>query len=174
MIMLFLLALVIAGIAYLLFSNKDTSAMKQSAVATPKTKPAVGGNYTPAVPTEEPALHWQDKGRYQTEVVAESAYAETVKKLAGPHGDVRANTHLPALLMPDDAYPFDDKAVAVFLAGQPAGYLSKEDARRFRRKLDRKELGGKLTSTDAVIRGGGMWNGKRLSYEVWLDIEPFD
>jgi hypothetical protein len=172
--MLFLLALVIAGIVYLLFSNKNTSAMKQTTSTEPESQAGPAVKYAPVFPTEEPALHWQDGGRYQMEVVAESVYAGTVKRLAGPHGDARANTQLRALLLPDDDYPFDDKAVAVFIEGELVGYLSRDDARRFRRKLDRKDLNGKVTSTDAAIRGGGVWNGKRLSYEVWLDIDPFD
>jgi hypothetical protein len=172
--MLLLLALVIAGIVYLLVSNKDTSAMKQSTAPAAESGPKPPGRHVPVLPADVPALHWQDGGRYQMEVVAESVYAETVKRLAGPHGDARANMQLRALLMPDDDYPFDDKAVAVFIEGELVGYLAKEDASRFRRKLDLKDLNGKVSSTDAAIRGGGVWNGKRLSYAVWLDIDPFD
>jgi hypothetical protein len=54
------------------------------------------------------------------------------------------------------------------------GYLSHNDALRLRRNLGRMDLVGQLTSCDAVIRGGGLWNGKRLSYAVWLDLQPYN
>jgi hypothetical protein len=40
----------------------------------------------------------------------------------------------------------------------------------FRTMLAREEIAGQLTSTDAVIRGGQLFEGKRLSYSVLLDI----
>lgn len=127
--------------------------------------------YTPPSPPE-PAAHWSDGGRLQTEVVAESRYAETVRALAGQHGDEGADTRLQAVLMVDAANPYDDKPVAVFLAGQMVGYLATKDAQAFRAQLMRQELEGRAVSCDAAIRGGKLWNGKHLTYAVWLDIEP--
>jgi hypothetical protein len=74
----------------------------------------------------------------------------------------------------DDANPFQDKAIAVFIDGLLVGYLAHGDALRLHRNLGHQDLVGQLTSCDAVIRGGGLWNGKRLSYAVWLDLSPFN
>lgn len=136
----------------------------------PKGKPA-GGSYTP-LPDGEPVHRWSDEGRFQLEVLGESRYQDTIRELAGEHGDTSANAIHPALLLPDDHNPYEDKAVAVFLSGRMVGYLAPNDAIAFRDRLARMDLSGKLTSCDGVIRGGGMYEGKRLSYSVSLDVEP--
>ena len=128
-----------------------------------------GGSYTP-VPDGEPVRHWSDGGRFELEVVGESRYRDTVQALAGEHGERKADTRHPALLLPDDANPYEDKAVAVFLSGRMVGYLAPKDALAFRQMLARHEIDGKPTSTDAAVRGGGTWEGKRLAYSVWLDV----
>jgi hypothetical protein len=136
----------------------------------PKGKPA-GGSYTP-LPEGEPAHRWTDGGRFQLDVLGESRYQETIRELAGEHGDTSAEAIHPALLLPDDHNPYEDKAVAVFLSGRMVGYLAPKDALAFRERLERLALAGKLTSCDGVVRGGGMYEGKRLSYSVSLDVEP--
>lgn len=140
------------------------------AMPLPLEKPA-GGSYTP-LPSGEPVHHWSDEGRFQMEVLGESRYFETIKELAGEHGEANADARHPAQLMPDDANPYEDKAVAVFLSGEMVGYLAPKDALAFRQRLERKEIAGQLTSCDAVVRGGGMWEGKHLAYTVLLDIQP--
>jgi len=162
-----LLLLVAAVILYFLFKN-NSPAMKDRAAL-----PA-GAKYAPPLPTSAPAHHWHDGGRYQTDVVVESAYQDAIRTLAGEHGDSKANAKHQAILVPDDLNPYYDKAVAVFIDGREVGYLDRDDALRLRRKLGMKELTGLPTSCDAVVRGGGLWEGKRLSYSVMLDIEPFD
>ena len=138
------------------------------AAPAPAGKPA-GGSYTP-LPQGEPVRHWTDGGRFQLEVLGESRYSDTIRELAGPHGDTPANTHHKALLLPDDNNPYEDKAVAVFLSNRMVGYLAPQDAQAFRTMLARQEIPGQLTSADAVIRGGHRYEGKRLSYAVLLDI----
>lgn len=142
----------------------------------PKAKPAAlphpaAGSYTP-VPEGEPVRHWSDNGRFNLEVVGESRYRDTVRALAGEHGDGKADARHRALLLPDDDNPYEGKAVAVFLSGEIVGYLAPKDALAFRALLKREELDGKLTSCDAAVRGGGSWEGKQLAYSVWLDLDP--
>lgn len=163
----FLLILATALLLYFLYKNKRPPHGRR-AVKPSRTQ------YQPDAPLQAPACHWQDGGRYETEVVAESAYQNTIRQLAGAHGDDNAKTAHTAILLPDDAYPYDDKAVAVFVEGRVVGYLAREDARRLRRKLERKELAGQPTSCASEIRGGALWQGKRLAYVVALDLEPFD
>ncbi len=134
----------------------------------PAGKP-VGGSYTP-LPQGEPVHHWADEGRFQLEVLGESRYSDTIRSLAGEHGEAAANVHHKALLLADDNNPYEDKAVAVFLNSEMVGYLAPKDAASFRTMLARQEITGQLTSTDAVIRGGQLYDGKRLAYAVWLDV----
>ncbi len=138
------------------------------AAPAPVGKPA-GGSYTP-LPQGEPVHHWSDEGRYQLEVLGESRYSDTIRALAGEHGEAAADTHHKALLLADDNNPYEDKAVAVFLNNEMVGYLAPKDAVAFRTMLARQEISGQLTSTDAVIRGGQMYEGKRLAYTVLLDV----
>lgn len=133
-----------------------------------------GVPYLPTPPAGESALHWSDGGRYLVEVVNESRYQSTLKELAGAHGEQSADAHYTAMLMPDDRNAYEDKAVAVFLNGRMAGYLATRDALRFRQRLAAKEMPAALTSCDAIVRGGGMWQGRHLSYVVVLDLEPFE
>jgi hypothetical protein len=139
----------------------------------PKAAPWQGhpaaGSYTP-VPEGEPARHWTDDGRFELEVAGESRYRDTIRRLAGEHGEAPVDARHKALLLPDDANPYEDKAVAVFVAGDMVGYLAPKDALAFRDMLARHELAGRLTSTDAAVRGGGMWEGKRLAHAVTLDV----
>jgi hypothetical protein len=139
----------------------------------PKPVPLQGhpaaGAYTP-VPDGEAAHHWADGGRLELEVAGESRYRETIARLAGAHGDAKADARHPALLLPDDVNPYEDKAVAVFLSGEMVGYLAPKDALAFRALLARHELAGRLTATEGAVRGGGLWDGKRLAYSVWLDV----
>ncbi|MET3134576.1 hypothetical protein AAKU55_004876 [Oxalobacteraceae bacterium GrIS 1.11] len=162
--MLLLFLPVAALIVYFLF--KGNGAARRASVAKP------AGKYALPLPTSKPAHHWQDGGRYETEVVVELAYQDAIAQLAGEGDDPKAPQL--AILVPDDANPHDDKAVGVFIGGRLIGYLGREEARRFRRKLALKNLFGENTSCDAMLRGGGTWQGKRLSHAVWLDIEPYE
>ncbi|MGK5030647.1 hypothetical protein [Janthinobacterium sp. MDT1-19] len=166
--MLYLLAIVIViALLYYVFSGRTP--------VKPLHKPLVSvRQYVPAIPAGTPAYHWNDTGRFASEVENESMYQNAIAKLAGEHGPGNAEEKCLALLVCDDANPFQDKAIAVFIDAQLVGYLSHNDALRLRRNLGRQNLVGQLTSCDAVIRGGGLWNDKRLSYAVWLDLQPYN
>ncbi|MBG6219649.1 MULTISPECIES: hypothetical protein [unclassified Janthinobacterium] len=164
--MLYLLAIVIViALLYYVFSGRTS--------VKPLHQPLLSmRQYLPAIPPGAPAQHWNDAGRFASEVENESMYQPAIAKLAGEHGPGNAEKKCLALLVCDDAHPFQDKAIAVFIDGELVGYLAQNDALRLHRNLGRQELAGQLTSCDAVIRGGGLWHGKRLSYAVWLDLQP--
>ena len=164
-----LLLLALACVIYLLFNNKNKKPAARRAAASTAAVP-----YTLAPPAAEPACHWRDGGRYDTEVVVESAFQGAIRGLAGEHGERNADRTCQAVLLPDDLNPYDDKAVMVFVEGQAVGYLERADALLLRGKLGRKGVPGQPTSCDAKIRGGGLWQGKRLTYSVALDIPPTD
>lgn len=128
--------------------------------------------YQPQPPAAPPALHWEDGGRFMVEVVIESKYQPVLKELAGTHGDAPAEARYSATLMPDDANPYEDKAVTVFVDGRYVGQLAAKEAVVFRQRLALKEAEGQPSSCAAIVRGGGLFEGRRLSYVVALDLEP--
>ena len=133
--------------------------------------------YEPTLPQSAAgtaAQHWSDGGRFLVEVVNESRYQATLKALAGAHGDQPARAPYLATLVPDDLNPYESAAVAVFLDGRMAGYLSTKASLAFRAQLKSRDLAGHVTSCDAEVRGGGVWNGARLSYVVVLDMEVLE
>lgn len=130
--------------------------------------------YEPKLPDTPAALHWSDDGRFLVEVVNESRYQNTLKELAGDHGDQPARAAYLATLVPDDANPYESAAVAVFLAGRMAGYLSPKASLAFRSNLKREEIPEQITTCDAQVRGGGAWKNGHLSYVVVLDMETLE
>ncbi|KQV90679.1 hypothetical protein ASD15_00940 [Massilia sp. Root351] len=144
--------------------------LKKGFRVPPAPAPKQAGAYEPAQPAA-PVKHWSDGGRMLTEVVAESRYLATVRALAGEHGDQGADSRLQAVLAVDPLNPYDDKPVAVFIAGRMTGYLSQKDAQAFRDRQRREEIEGQSVSCDAAIRGGAVWQNKHLAYAVWVDVE---
>lgn len=167
-----LLFLILVAVAVAIFAYRLVRA-KTGAVQRHPATPAAR-KYVPDLPPGAAAFHWSDAGRHQCEVDNESVHQPAIRQLAGAHGDQNAATKHLATLVPDDLNPYQDKAVAVFIDGRLVGYLAHDDALRLRRKLGRQDIVGQVTSCDAVIRGGGLWNDKRLAYAVWLDLQPFD
>jgi hypothetical protein len=121
------------------------------------------------------AFDWPPLDEYEASVVGEGSYQRALAALAGSHGDEAANARHMALLVPESGNPHDDKAVRVEIGGETVGYLSREDARTFRRRLSAKKLGAAATRCGALVMGGFVGrNGQRASYGVQLDIKPFD
>ena len=124
---------------------------------------------------QHPATHWEGKGHFEFEIVGESFYQMQLSKLAGDHPTTGASVQHIAELIPEDDNEHDPKAVAVRINGLAVGYMSREDARSFRRRLGQKGLAGMTTTCNAIISGGGTRkNGEKLHYGVRLDIKNFE
>jgi len=118
--------------------------------------------------------HWEGKGDFEFEVVGESNYQMALALLAGEHGKENAEAQHTATLVLDDSNPHDPKAVAIRIDEIPVGYLAREDARSYRRRLGQKSLSGVNATCEAIVVGGGTRrNGEKLHYGVKLDIKPF-
>jgi len=119
-------------------------------------------------------FHWEGNGDFEFEVVGESNYQSLLADLAGEHGTKSAEAQHKATLVLEDTNPYDTKAVAVRIDGKLVGYLSREDARSYRRRLGQKGISGVNATCNAIVIGGGTRkNGERLFYGVKLDIKPF-
>ncbi len=131
-----------------------------------------------AVPTEQTSsnqpFHWPALGEYEFEVVGESHYQGVLQRLAGNHGTESADVEIIAELQLDNNNPHDPKAVAVRVGGQTVGYMSREDAKSFRRRLGQKGLNSTTTCGAQIVGGGTRHNGEKLSYGIRLDIKPFE
>jgi hypothetical protein len=133
-------------------------------------------NAPTVAPAGKPVHHWEPHKdhSFDFEVVGESNYQAALAKLAGTHGDESPHLEVQALLVPETDNPHDKNAVRVVLSGMTVGYLARDDAGSFRRRLSGRKLTGQVTSCDAVIVGGFVGkDGKRASYGVRLDMKPF-
>ena len=153
---------------YLKGSQQD----KPTPTPTP-TPTTVWENTSHTLSTTE--YHWPALGNYDFDVVGESHYQEAISRIADNHETESENTECTAELVPEDSNQHDSKAIAVRISGNIVGYLSREDARSFRRRLAQKKLSGTKTTCNALIVGGGTkYDGEKLYYGVKLDIKPFD
>lgn len=166
-------ALIVALLALVLWvitrprSNTDSSSKK-----TVHDQPQKASNVDPKI---KGAHKWESLGEFDFEVVGESNYQNALKIAAGNHGSDPADVQCIAALVPEDDNEYDKSAVAVEVGGKTVGYLSRDDARSFRRRLGRKQLSGQVTYCDALIMGGGTSKaGKKYSYGIRLDIKPFE
>lgn len=166
---LFISLLIIVATAAVVYAIIKTNPNRAKPLPLPTGVP-----YEPRLPDAAPALHWTDGGRYMVEVMNESRYQPALKALAGEHGDNAAAARYVATLMPDDANAYENEAVAVFIEGRMVGYLSQKASLKFRELLRKQEAVGRLSTCDAEVRGGTLWQGKRLSYVVVLDVEPLE
>lgn len=104
--------------------------------------------------------YFDDGGSFNQEVVGEAAYQEALRSVAG-RGEVRHECR--AVLATEDSNPHDSNAVAIFVDGKKVGYLSRSDAKRYRKKLAPTDAFG---TCPAVIVGGG----DQRHLGIWLDI----
>lgn len=126
-----------------------------------------------ALLSKPPAFHWQDGANFDLEVVGESFYQPQLSALVGSTGGDWVEVPRVATLVPEDDNTHDKNAVAIYIGSMQVGYLSRDDAQSFRRRLAAKKMSGQPTTCDAIIKGGGTVNGKIASFGVWLDMKPF-
>ncbi len=106
-------------------------------------------------------------------MVGEAQYQGNLERICGPRKEEGENFVVDAVLLPEDANPYDVNAICVWISGLPVGYLSRANAVAYRREL-RSQV-GTVTKAKcrAVIRGGwerGEEGLDRGHYGVWLDV----
>ena len=98
--------------------------------------------------------------------VGESNYQEALRSICGEPSENGEDRIVDAVLILEDSNPYDPQAVRVDIPGKTVGYLSRANARRFR-----KSHAEASTTCKARIRGG--WDrggGDTGSYGVSLDV----
>jgi hypothetical protein len=103
-------------------------------------------------------------GAFAVNVVGVSQY-QRILEAASDEGVI------DAVLMREDDNPHDDQAVAVFIDGQRAGYLSRADARRYRADLAAAGDATLSVRCKAKIVGGfETKTGERAHFGLKLDL----
>lgn len=108
-----------------------------------------------------------DTGGFDQEVVGESHYQVDIKAIASR---LPENGHfVQAALCPEDDNEHDENAVAVKIAGIKVGYLPRDAARVYRKRV-KKNNQPREAKCPAMISGGD--DGKY--YGIWLGIDEID
>lgn len=95
---------------------------------------------------------WGQRGWASQEVVGESHYLSHIKAVLGEaHKPEGAEHVMPALLTPEPNNPHDHNAVAVIIAGQKVGYLSRDEAPPYSQVLRRLSDQGLVGQVQARI-----------------------
>ncbi len=139
-----------------------------------KIKPSASASKKYVRPPDQ-IFKWPTTEDYNFEIVGESHYQNTIQKFAGDHDEYGAYTECVALLIPEDDNKYDNKAIRVDINAQTVGYLRRDNARNFRRRLGQKKLTGQITECNAKIFGGKIGDdGSKHYYGIWLDLKEFD
>jgi hypothetical protein len=107
-----------------------------------------------------------DAGDEEFDIVGELQYQNALAKLAGGYSSDGANELCEAHLVPENDNPHDKNAVRVDIQERTVGYLSREHAKAYR-----KRLGESIGRCQAEIVGG--WDrgkGDKGFFGVKLDI----
>jgi hypothetical protein len=118
--------------------------------------------------------HWDGNGEFAFEIVGESHYQKALELAAGGRAPESVRVRKRAMLVPEPDNPHDENAVRVDIDYRRVGYLSREDAIEYNRRLFKKGLAGKAMTVDAIIVGG--WDrgdGARGHFGVRLDLPVY-
>lgn len=114
-------------------------------------------------------------GEDDLEVVGESAYQDALWRLSGRTLGETVRQEVIAVLVPEPANPYDPNAIAVRIAGQRVGYLSRATAREYLPGLKRLMTSRRgYVALRGVIVGGGYYPDGPGRLGVWLEHDPAD
>jgi hypothetical protein len=117
------------------------------------------------------------EGREDLEVVGEASYQDNLWRIVGGHNspDDRVRVDVYAVLAAEPDNPYDPNAVSVWVKGLKVGYLSRDDARRYRPGLlALEQQHGKPIALAGAIVGGGMRADGPGRLGIFLDHDPAD
>jgi hypothetical protein len=108
---------------------------------------------------------------YALDVVGESKYQPALEKICGGRTEDGHEKVVKATLIYEDNNPYDNKAVRVEIEGMTVGYLSRQNARKSRKKLEALGHPGITGTCSAMIVGGWDRGGGDTGYfGVKLDL----
>ena len=119
----------------------------------------------------EPIANLPGPGTYSLDIVGEYKYQSALEKICrgrteGGHGKI-----IQATLIHEDDNPYDNKAIRVDVDGMTVGYLSRENAGEYRKRLKEAGHPGITATCSAIIVGGwGRGSGDKGHFGVKLDL----
>ena len=109
-------------------------------------------------------------GHFAVDVVGESYYQDNIEAICGPRTETGERRTVTAILVPEPDNPKDPHAIRVDVDGRQVGYLSRDNAQRYRAELRRQGITPVALSCAAQIRGGWQRGNRRGHYGVVLDL----
>lgn len=110
-------------------------------------------------------------GAFEVDVVGESHYQAALESICGGRNESGHRLEVKASLVPENDNPHDSKAVRICIQDKTVGYLDRQAARAYRKKMAGIGLTDVTVKCDAVIVGG--WDrggGDRGYFGVKLDL----
>jgi hypothetical protein len=133
------------------------------------------GPAAPVEPEATPVPATLLLGEDTLEVEGESLYQENLWRLAGGPTEQHIYQECIAVLVLDDDYPDDEKAISVQIHGLTVGHLPRETARQYRGGLERlMRKYGQHIALESVIAGGEQGEDGLLRLEVSLTHDSSD
>lgn len=114
-------------------------------------------------------------GTYAVDIVGESKYQSALETICGGRTDESQEKIVVAILVHEDDNPYDNKAIRVDIKGKTVGYPSRENARQYRKRLNKAGYPGVTATCSAMIVGG--WDrgrGDSGHFGVKLDLPTND
>lgn len=130
-----------------------------------KSRPPGAGSAM-AARFDEPSPTLRQTGKYFRQVVGESHYRPALASITGNRILPGLGMKAMAALVCENDNRFDTNAVRVDVRGKTVGYLSREDALDYRRRLRDAGMGESTQWVAARIGGGG----EGRHYGVYLDL----
>ena len=115
----------------------------------------------------------EDGFTYEFRIVGVSHYQQALYRICGGRTHDSQELETTAMIVLDDNNPYDPLSVRVEISGMTVGYLSRDDARTYRKVLKRIGYAKASVECPAMIVGG--WDrgdGNVGSFGVRLDLPP--
>ncbi len=108
---------------------------------------------------------------FDVDLVGSSDYQDCLGLLTRSASKRGIDTEFIAKLHYEYSNPNDDYAIRVVVSGKTVGYLSHDDSKRYRARLEQVDLEGIIVSCRAIISGGKRVGFFRKSpFGVYLDL----
>ena len=120
-------------------------------------------------------IELQGPGDFAVEVVGVSRRQDALAAIVERHGRSGRTVTTDAVLLLEDTNPHDGNAVRVEIEGDLVGYLSRDNARRYRADLTAAGTPAATVRCKARIVGGfETATGERAHFGVRLDLPPME
>ena len=108
---------------------------------------------------------------FTQEIVGEHSYQASIIKIVGQKSEKSANIEVTATLYCENDNEFDPMAVAVSVSNLKVGYLSREDARRYRNDLSKIDVHLPDCEVKAKIVGGWKESDSEGDFGIKLNVK---